>query len=299
MIEVKSLAKRFEEVTALDGLELHVPKGAVYGLLGPNGAGKTTLLNLLAGVTRPDGGELTVDGQPVWENPDVKSKIAYIPDEVWFFPRTGLRDMKRFYRGLYPRFDEARYGKLKEVFPFDEKRPLRRLSKGMKKQAAFWLAVCLRPDVLLLDEPLDGLDPVMRRQVLSLLLSDVAESGLTVLLSSHVLRELEDVCDHIGVIHKGRLLLEGRLSDLQKDTVKLQVAFPTPDVPALPEALTVLHTSRMGNVHLFVIRGTPEEVRARIAPLSPLFMEILPLSLEEIFLYELGGVGYAVKDVIL
>jgi ABC-2 type transport system ATP-binding protein len=299
MIKVKALTKRFDEVTALEGLDLHVPAGAIYGLVGPNGSGKTTLINHLAGVYRQDSGDISIDGQPVYENPAVKERIATIPDDPWFSPVSSLREMKRFYKGIYPRFDEVRYDKLKEVFHLDEKRPIRKMSKGMKKQAAFWLSICLRPELLLLDEPLDGLDPVMRRQVLSILMSDVAETGTTVLLSSHVLREMDDVCEHIGVLHKGRLLLEGRLSDLQGGTVKLQVAFETPELPALPDSLTVLHTSHMGKVHLLIVRGMPDEVRARIAPLSPLILEILPLSLEEIFLYELGGEGYAVKDILL
>ena len=299
MIEVKNLTKRFEDVTALDRLNISVPDGAIYGLVGPNGSGKTTLINHLAGVYRQDGGEISIDGQPVYENPAIKDKIACIPDDPWFFPMANLREMKWFYKGIYPRFDATRYERLKEVFPLDEKRHIRKMSKGMKKQAAFWLSVCLRPDVMLLDEPLEGLDPVMRRQVLSILMSDVAVSGITILLSSHVLRELDDVCDHIGVLHKGRLLLEGRLSDLQSGTVKLQVAFTTPELPPLPDSLKVLHTSNMGKVHLLIIRGVLDEVRTQLARLSPLFMEILPLSLEEIFLFELGGEGYAVKDILL
>lgn len=208
MIEVRGLKKTFDGFAALDGADLSVPRGAVYGLVGPNGAGKTTLLRHLTGVYHQDSGSVTFDGQPVWENVDVKARIASIPDDWFYFMQAGLRDMMRFYRGLYPKFDQERFEKLREVFALDEKRPLRRMSKGQQKQAAFWLALCTMPDYLILDEPVDGLDPVMRRQVWSLILQDVAERGTTVLVSSHNLRELEDVCDHVGVMSRGKLLLE-------------------------------------------------------------------------------------------
>ena len=216
MIEVRGLKKTFDGFAALDGADLSVPRGAVYGLVGPNGAGKTTLLRHLTGVYHQDSGSVTFDGQPVWENADVKARIASIPDDWFYFMQAGLRDMMRFYRGLYPKFDQERFEKLREVFALDEKRPLRRMSKGQQKQAAFWLALCTMPDYLILDEPVDGLDPVMRRQVWSLILQDVAERGTTVLVSSHNLRELEDVCDHVGVMSRGKLLLEHSLSELKK-----------------------------------------------------------------------------------
>lgn len=199
MIEVRGLKKTFDGFAALDGADLSVPRGAVYGLVGPNGAGKTTLLRHLTGVYRQDEGSVRFDGEEVWENAGVKARIASIPDDWFYFMQAGLRDMMRFYRGLYPKFDQERFEKLREVFALDEKRPLRRMSKGQQKQAAFWLALCTMPDYLILDEPVDGLDPVMRRQVWSLILQDVAERGTTVLVSSHNLRELEDVCDHVGV----------------------------------------------------------------------------------------------------
>lgn len=225
MIEVRGLKKTFDGFAALDGADLSVPRGAVYGLVGPNGAGKTTLLRHLTGVYRQDEGSVRFDGEEVWENAGVKARIASIPDDWFYFMQAGLRDMMRFYRGLYPKFDQERFEKLREVFALDEKRPLRRMSKGQQKQAAFWLALCTMPDYLILDEPVDGLDPVMRRQVWSLILQDVAERGTTVLVSSHNLRELEDVCDHVGVMSRGKLLLEHSLSELQDYTVKLQLAF--------------------------------------------------------------------------
>ena len=298
MIEVKQLVKTFDGFCALAGADITVPKGAIYGLVGPNGAGKTTLLRCLTGVYRPDGGTISVDGQGVWENPAVKTRVASIPDDWYFFPQAGPKEMARFYRGFYPRFDAARYERLRGVFSLDENQPIRRMSKGMQKQAAFWLAMCCMPDYLILDEPVDGLDPVMRRQVWSLIMQDVAERGTTVLVSSHNLRELEDVCDHVGIMNKGKVLLERSLSELQDNTVKLQIVFDG-DAPALPEALTVLHRSAVGRVHTIIFRGAQRDIEAALAQFKPVFMEAVPLTLEEIFIYELGGADYAVKDIIL
>jgi len=212
--------------------------------------------------------------------------------------QAGLRDMMRFYRGLYPKFDQERFEKLREVFALDEKRPLRRMSKGQQKQAAFWLALCCMPDYLILDEPVDGLDPVMRRQVWSLVLSDVAQRGTTVLVSSHNLRELEDVCDHVGIMDHGRVLLERSLAQLQDNMVKLQVVFPD-GMTEVPSDLPVLHASQIGRIHTFIMRMSAQEAEDRLAAYSPLLVDAVPLTLEEIFIYELGGADYAVKDIVL
>ena len=300
MIAVKDLVKRFDGALALDGLNLSVPAGAIYGLLGPNGAGKSTLLRHITGIYRPDAGEVLVGGAPVYENPAVKARIASIPDELYAFLSASARDMMEFYRGFYPRFDRARYGALREVFSnIREDLPIRRLSKGMQKQVFFWLSLCCRPDVLVLDEPVDGLDPVMRRQVWSLLMGDVAECGTTVLVSSHNLRELEDVCDHVGILSHGRLLLERSLSDLQGNIVKMQVVFQERELPRLPDDLQVLHVSHVGRIHTLIVRGTAAEVTNRLAVYAPILMEALPLTLEEIFIYELGGEHYAVRELVL
>ena len=223
MIQVENLVKEFDGLRALDGLCLNVPDGCVYGLVGPNGAGKTTVIRHLTGVYRQDSGCVRIDGQPVYENPAVKQRIACIPDELYARGSETIRDMMQFYRHLYPRFDEARFRQLGEVFALDEKRPLRRFSKGMQKQAAFWLAISCRPDYLILDEPVDGLDPVMRRQVWSIVMDDVSANGTSVLVSSHNLRELEDVCDHVGIMHHGKMMLERSLDALQEDIVKAQL----------------------------------------------------------------------------
>lgn len=250
MIEVKHVVKSFDGFHALDDLNMTVPRGAIYGLVGPNGAGKSTILRHLTGAYRQDSGEILLEGEPIYENPAVKLRMANIPDELYYFGSASTRDMMRFFREIYPTFDMQRYKKLKEAFPaVDEKRPIRRLSKGMQKQAAFWLALSCCPDYLLLDEPVDGLDPVMRRQVWSLLMGDVAERGTTVLVSSHNLRELEDVCDHVGILSHGKVALERSLSELQDGTVKLQIAFRESAPPELPADIRVLHRSNVGRIY--------------------------------------------------
>ena len=297
MIEVKNVVKTFGNFTALNGLNMTVPTGAIYGLVGPNGSGKSTIIRHIMGIYRQDSGEILIDGQPVYENVALKSRIAYIPDDVFYFQQAGVRDMMEYYRGIYPRFDAARYEKLKDVFQLNEKMPIRRMSKGMQKQAAFWLAMCMCPDILVLDEPVDGLDPVMRRQVWSLLMADVAQHGTTVLVSSHNLRELEDVCDHVGILDAGTLLLERSLSELQSNITKIQIALPETGV--LPADLNIVHETATGRLRTLIVRGEPSGVLARLQDCQPLFMDAVPLNLEEIFIYELGGVDYAVKDIIL
>ena len=270
-----------------------VPKGAVYGLVGPNGAGKSTAIRHLTGVYRPDSGSITMEGQPIYENPAIKERIGYIPDEIFYFPSASLEEMRKFYKGQYPQFDDTLFEKLQDVFQLPKKSPIRRFSKGMQKQAAFHLTICTRPDVLILDEPVDGLDPVMRRQVWSLILSDLAQRETTVLISSHNLRELEDICDHVGIMDHGRMLLERSLADMQGSTVKLQIVGDT------PEGLDILHESQSGRLRTLVVRGDREEIAAKVQMADPVYFDILPLSLEEIFIYELGVVNYEVKNILL
>ncbi|NCC67261.1 MAG: ABC transporter ATP-binding protein [Clostridia bacterium] len=297
MIEVKNVTKTFGGVKALDKLCLTVPTGAIYGLVGPNGAGKSTIIRHITGIYRQDSGQVLIDGNPVFENPAVKADIAYIPDDVFFYNQASIHDMMKFYKGTCPNFSDERYEKLRKAFDLNDKAKMRSLSKGMQKQAAFWLTISMCPKVLVLDEPVDGLDPVMRRQVWSILMADVAENGTTVMVSSHNLRELEDVCDHIGIMDKGRLMLEHSLSDLQDNISKVQLALP--DDEQLPEGLDILHKSATGRLQTIIVRGGAEEVTNRIAVCSPLFMDVVPLSLEEIFIYELGGKHYEVKDIVL
>lgn len=298
MIEVKELVKRFDGFAALDGATLTIPTGSVYGLVGPNGAGKSTLIRHLTGIYRQDGGTISVGGEDIWENAALKARMAAIPDDWYYFLQATVRDMMRFYRGFYPNFNMERYEKLKEVFSIDEKRTIRRLSKGMQKQVAFWLALCCMPEYLILDEPVDGLDPVMRRQVWSLVMGDVAERGTTVLVSSHNLRELEDVCDHVGIMDHGKVLLERSLVQLQDNMVKLQVVFQD-GMDTVPPELPVLHASRVGRVHTLIMRMNAQEATERLMAYQPMLVDAVPLTLEEIFIYELGGADYAVKDIVL
>ena len=298
MIEVNGAVKRFDGFAALDGTSVTVPAGSVYGLVGPNGAGKSTLIRCLTGVYRQDEGAVKIGGEDVWENDGLKARVGVIPDDWYYFSQSTIRDMCRFYRGFYPGFSMERYEKLKEVFAIDERRAIRRLSKGMQKQAAFWLVLSCMPDYLILDEPVDGLDPVMRRQVWSLVMGDVSQRGTTVLVSSHNLRELEDVCDHVGIMDHGKVLLERSLAQLQDNMVKLQVVFQD-GVTEVPEDLPVLHVSKIGRIHTLIMRMNAQEATERLTAYHPLLVDAVPLTLEEIFIYELGGADYAVKDIVL
>ena len=293
MLELNNITKTFGSFKALDDLSMTVPKGSVYGLVGPNGAGKSTAIRHILGVYRPDSGTVLFDGAPVYENAEAKARIGSIPDDIFYFPSATLEDMHKYYKGLYPRFDDALFAKLYEVFQLPKNMQLRRFSKGMQKQAAFHLSICTRPDMLVLDEPVDGLDPVMRRQVWSLLLGEVAQRETTVLISSHNLRELEDICDHVGIMDHGKMLLERSLADMQGATHKLQI------VGEIPDGLEVLHESTSGRLRTLVVRGTAQEIGEKAKAAAPAYFDVLPLSLEEIFIYELGGVNYEVKNIVL
>ena len=293
MLEIKNLTKRFGDFRVLKDLSMTVPRGAVYGLVGPNGAGKTTIIRHITGVLCQDSGTITLDGAAVYENPVTKQRIGYIADDQFFFHSASIEDMRKFYKGMYPSFSQERFDKLAPLFDLPRRRPIRKFSKGMKKQAAFWLVMSCQPDLLVLDEPVDGLDPVMRRQILSVLMQDVADRGTTVLVSSHNLRELEDICDHVGIMHQGQMLLEKSLADMQGGTVKIQL------MGEVPEGLEVLHRSEAGRLTSVVVRASAEEAEAILAEAGLSYYEVLPLSLEEIFIYELGGVSYEVKTLLM
>lgn len=298
MIEVTDLKKSFDGFLALQGVNMHVKKGAIYGLVGPNGAGKSTLIRHLTGIYRPDEGTVLIQGEPVYENRQVKAKMAYIPDDLFYFMQADTMEMKRYYQGIYPQFDEKLFYRMQEFFPnIDVKRGIRRLSKGMQKQVAFWLAICCKPELMILDEPVDGLDPVMRRQIWSVVMSEVAEHDMTVLVSSHNLRELEDVCDHVGIMHQGKLMIERSLSDLQGSVSKIQVACQS-GMPKLPENFEVLHMSNTGRVYTLIVKGDAKAAVAELSKSNPMIVDVLPLTLEEIFIYEMGGANYEVKDIL-
>ncbi len=298
MIEVKNVTKTFEGFHALDDISLTIPNGSVYGLVGPNGAGKTTLIKHLQGIYRQDKGTIEVDGAPIWENPAVKSRLVSIPDDLYYNSQTTIEDMRNFYKGIYPRFSKERFDKLQNVFEIDPHKQIRKLSKGMQKQVWFWITLSCMPEYLILDEPVDGLDPMMRRNVWSLVLNDVSEHELTVMVSSHNLRELEDVCDNVGIMDHGKMVLERSLEQLQDNIVKLQLVFPD-WITEIPNDIEYMHAEKIGRVVTLIIRKNAEEATAMVQKYDPLFVDAIPLTLEEIFIYELGGDKNAVKEFIL
>ena len=294
MIKVFEVTKYFDNYKALDDISLHVRKGTIYGLVGPNGAGKTTVINHINGVLKPTNGTIEIDGEGVYENITAKSRIVNISDD-WYHYGT-VKDMADFYRSMYPNFSNERFESMKNIFEIDVKRPIRKLSKGMKKQVAFWVSLSAMPDVLILDEPLDGLDPVMRKQILNLVIADVADREMTVLVSSHNLRELEDICDWVGIIHKGKMIVEKPLDDLKGNVHKYQVVFGESGVVEFEDAV---HVSNNGAVYNIILRGTAEETEAKIKAVSPVLCQHISLTLEEVFIYELGGLGYDFKNIIV
>lgn len=299
MIEVTNLSKSFGKFKALDDLNIHVKKASVYGLLGPNGAGKTTLIKHLVGIYRQDGGVVTIGGEAVYENPSIKSTIVYIPDDLYFFSQYSINETAKFYASLYPTWNQERYETLKEVFPIDPQKRITKLSKGMQKQVAFWLGICIMPQVMILDEPVDGLDPVMRKKVWNLMLQDVAERETTILVSSHNLRELEDVCDHVGILHHGKVVVERELDNMKSDIHKLQIAFQNEVPEGFLDELEVLHRSESGSVLLLIAKGNKEELLSKVEKMNPVILDLLPLTLEEIFIYELGGMGYDIQNILI
>lgn len=299
MIRADNVTKIFNGFRALDELSLHVKKGSVYGLIGPNGAGKTTIIKNLTGVYTPDSGKLEIDGKPVFENTEVKNNLIYIGDDLYFFPAYSILDTAKFYAGMYKNWSWERFENLKEVFKIDIKRKVRRLSKGMQKQVAFWMGICACPEVMILDEPVDGLDPVMRKNVWRIVLQDVAENNTTVLVSSHNLRELEDVCDHVGIMHKGKVVLEKALDDVKGNIHKIQIAFTDEFPEELRFRIDILHTESVGRVHMVIVRGDGDVIEEKIKEFNPIICDVLPLTLEEVFIYELGGMGYEFESIIL
>lgn len=297
MIKTEALVKRYGEFTALDHVNIHVKKGSIYGMVGPNGAGKTTLLKILTGVYRQNSGSVSIMGEPVEDNESLKQKMCFIPDDLYYFPMATVKSMAEFYAQMYDVFDKERFDKIQELLDISVDKKISQLSKGMKKQVAFWLAICTKPEVLILDEPVDGLDPVMRRQIWSLLLQDVAEREMTVIVSSHNLRELEDVCDHVGILHLGQLLLERDLDEMKSDIHKIQVSFGAQEVNMA--FLEPLKEMSLGSVKTLIVRGTRQEIEDRISDFGPVLLDFIPLTLEEIFIYEIGGKGYEVTNILL
>jgi ABC-2 type transport system ATP-binding protein len=298
MIELSQVSKRFDEIEAIQDVSLEIRKGSIYGLVGSNGAGKTTLLKMLAGIYQQDSGRVLIDSETVFENNGVKMRTVFIPDFLYYFHNYTIQDMAIFYSRIYPRWNQDRYLKLHEVFDIDVNRRIKTLSKGMQRQVAFWMALAVLPDVMILDEPLDGLDPVMRQKVKNLLIQDVAERDMTVIVSSHNLRDLEDICDYIGILHRGQMLIQKELDDLKADVHKIQVAFRD-GIPAnlLEDVQAIYHETR-GSVLILIVRGLYDDVIKRIQSYQPAILDVLPLTLEEIFIYEMGDNGYEIKNIL-
>ncbi|OEF97443.1 ABC transporter ATP-binding protein [Desulfuribacillus alkaliarsenatis] len=299
MIDVHNVSKTFDDMEAVKDVSLHIKKGSIYGLLGSNGAGKTTLLKLLAGIYKHNAGKISISEQPVFENTELKQKTIFLADALYFFPNTTINHMASFYRSVYKDWNEERFNKLKEAFPIDLDKKIERMSKGMQRQVAFWLTLSAMPDVLILDEPLDGLDAVMRQKIKNLLIQDVADRDLTIIISSHNLREVEDLCDYIGIMHHGQIIIEKDLDDLKSDVHKVQVAF-NGDVPeGFLESIDVLYKEARGSVRLYIVRGKKEPISNHIYSFKPVVFDLLPLTLEEIFIYEMRDVGYAIENIIV
>lgn len=298
MIKVTNLTKKFDDHLALSSVNLNVKKGSVYGLVGPNGSGKTTIIKHIMGVYKQDAGTVTIDNENVYDNEKLKQKVIFIPDELYFPPTFSALDMAKFYASIYKNFSWEKFNKLEKIFAIDKKKRVAKLSKGMQKQVAFWICLSSCPEVIIMDEPIDGLDPVMRKTVWSLILNEVAENESTVLISSHNLRELEDVCDYVGILHLGKMLLEKPLDDMKSDTHKLQIAFAGEVPENLKNELTILHESSLGKITTFIIRGQSEDILNTVNKYNPILSDIIPLTLEEVFIYELGGNGYDFKNVL-
>lgn len=297
MIIAEKLTKKFEDFTALNGISCTIPRGCIYGLVGSNGAGKSTFLRLLAGVYRPDGGSVTLEGQPIFENPGIKSRLAFVPDDWYFLNGASTRRMAELYRAAYPTFDMARYRQLVEAFRIDEKKPLNHFSKGMRRQAATLLAISCRPDYLFLDETFDGLDPVMRHLVKNLLCEDVMERRATAILASHSLRELEDTCDQLALLHEGGLVFESDIQNLKTSLFKVQIAFLDEYGRERFDGLDVLHFSKRGSVSTLIVRGDREGTAALLRAMQPAILDLLPLTLEEVFTFEMEALGYSFRDM--
>lgn len=291
MIEVKGLVKTFDKFTALNNLNLNVKKASIYGLVGVNGAGKTTIIKHLIGTYRQDHGEIRIDGQDIYENTKLKQRMGVIPDELYFIPNYSMKMTKSFYSNLYNNFNEQRYNHLMQIFKLNDKKPLSKFSKGMQKQASFILNMSIMPDILILDEPLDGLDPAVRRTIIQEILTDVAERELTVLVSSHNLKEMEGICDSIGIMKNGKMIIERDLDDLTSDVNKIQLVFDpnnTGNIENRYEGFKVLHREKSGMVEVIIVSGKKEVIEKQILALNPIVYDIIPLTLEEIFIYEMG-----------
>lgn len=298
MITAKELTKKFDSFTALNSLSCKIPEGCIYGLVGSNGAGKSTLLRLISGVYKPEGGSVEIDGQPVYDNPEVKNKLIYIPDDLYFLPRSNLKRMAKLYSSVYSSFSFDRFNELVSLFRLDPDANLNTFSKGMRRQAATILALSTKAEYILFDETFDGLDPVIRNLLKNLLYNDVMERKATAVITSHSLRELEDTCDQLALLHKGGIIFESDIGNLKTSLFKIQVAFKDPYDRSKFDGVDMLSFNKHGSVSTLIVRGDREENSAKIKQMDPILYEILPLTLEEVFVYEMDALGYAFSDVL-
>lgn len=299
MIEIQDVSKQFDCVTALRHLTLEVQDGSVFGLVGSNGAGKSTLLRILAGVYRPDSGRVLINGQAPFENEQVKRSTVFISDFPYFAPTATVRRLARLYRSVYPGWSEDYFARMEKLFPISFDARQGKMSKGMQRQAAILLGLSTQPRCILFDEIFDGLDPVVRELVKKLLVDFVAENGASVMIASHNLRELEDVCDHVGLLHRGGALCEDDLDRLKLGITRLQFALANPaDFETVRSGLNLLKCSQQGKLFEMTVRGTETETLALVQRLHPLFCETLPITLEELFISEMEVAGYDINKVI-
>jgi len=299
MIEVKGLSKKFDDFYAIGNISANIEEGHVFGLVGTNGAGKSTLLRMIAGVLKPTEGQVLVDGQIAYENPAVKKEIFYISDEQYYFANSTPEEMKNFYKGTYEKFDEARFNDLMGKFGLGANRRINTFSKGMKKQLSVILGVCANTKYLLCDETFDGLDPVMRQAVKKIFIAELEDRALTPIIASHNLRELEDICDHVGLLHQGGILFSKDLDEMKLGIHRIQCVFESDeDRDSFLHDRDVMSHEERGSLHTLTIRGTKEELEQALSQTRTVFAEVLPLSLEEIFISETEVVGYDIKNII-
>lgn len=298
MIEIKNVTKKFGDLVALDKLNFNVKEGTVFGLVGSNGSGKSTLLRVINGVFHADGGEVLIDGESTFENPAAKGKCYFVSDFPFFYNNSTINNTAYIYRKLYPNWSEEYFKTLCNTFPIDTNAKIINMSKGMQRQAALILALSTKPKYLFLDEIFDGLDPVIRQLVKRLLITNVTDNNTTVMIASHNLRELEDVCDHVGFLHKGGIVEEKELDDMKLGIHKVQIAFRDSVDETIFEELNIVHKVRQGNLFNLTIRGEQEEFMPILEALNPAFLEILPLTLEEVFINEMEGAGYDINNII-
>lgn len=298
-VKMNQISKYFGKKIPVNQIDMDIKPGTIHGLLGSNGAGKTTLMKMMAGVYKADKGSITYDSAEIFENPEVKNDVILLHDIPFFFKGATLKKMANFYQGMYRNWSPNRFVQLSQHFGLDPSIELNQLSKGMKRQAAFILAFSSRPKVLLLDEPFDGLDPVMRRQVKNIMMQDIANHKMTVIASSHNLREMEDLCDSVSIMHNGRVLYNQDLSEIRGTHCKLQIAFKTLPDDKFYDDLNVVHTSQKGRIITCIIKGDLSNVEEKVSKYNPLMYDILPLTLEEIFTYEMGEMGYEISNIIV